>query len=426
MPPLFIGSREITKRYIGTTEIKKVYIGLKEAFAKLVFRPSSLHLGGYGISSGTGFYTGYTNYNFRMRAEAGVSALVNPVVRFNSYIIFGTTGYVVAPNAFVIKVSIEYNGVNYPVTFSGGSTKVMSSAVAVVDADPIVGLTIPSGAEFFIRTNVTVSTTAEKIPSGRSRYPSSNTVEQAILGGTNDLTNGVGAMTTAAAGAGATFNSYSFGPVSVVSMVPSSQVSLVFMGDSIPNGFSFDTTPDNDGNYGWASRAANLAGKAFVNLTRGSNKSQWSTPTAAPGQYLNCVGSTHFVWALGTNDLNTGRTLGSLQADTLAAFVQARALNLKIIAYKSLPRTNSSNVPISTAFDPSGTNLRALYNAWLDLLLSTGEIEFVREFNSLCENGTTGTWSNYATQTGDGTHPLPALYDLMVAQEAAFYATLTY
>lgn len=387
-------------------------------------RPSVLGLGGYGISSGTGFYTGYTNYNFRMRAKAGPDVVVDPVVRFNSYIMFGTGGYVVAPNAFTINVAVEYNGVNYPVTFGGATSYAMSAASAVVDADPIIGVTIPVGGEFFIRTNVTVSVTTDKVPSGRSRYPTSNTVEQAILGGTNNLTSGIGAMTTVGAGSGAAFNSYSFGPVAVLSSAPATSVSIAFMGDSIPNGFSFDTTPDADGNYGWAARASNAAGKPFVNLTRGSNKSQWSTPTASPGQYTNCDAATHFVWALGTNDLNTGRTLGSLQADTTLAFVQARTLGLKVIAYKILPRTNASNVCISAAFDPAGTNLRGLYNAWLDTLLAAGLIDYVRDFNPLCENGTTGTWASYSTHTVDGTHPTPALYDLMVAQEAAFYATL--
>lgn len=388
------------------------------------FRPAVLALGGYGISSGTGFYTGYTNYNFRMRAEVGPDDVVDPVLRFNSYIIFGTTGYVVAPNAFTIKVAAEYGGVNYPVAWGGAASKSLSSAAPVVDADPLAGVTFTAGTEVFFRVNVTVATTADKIPSGRSRYPNTNAVEQAILGGTNDLSGGTGAMTTAAAGAGAAFNTYSFGPVAVLSMVPASAVSLAFMGDSIPNGFSFDNT-DADGNYGWAARSANVAGRAFVNLTRGSNKSQWSTPTAAPGQYTNCADATHFVWALGTNDLNTGRSLGSLQADTTAAFTWARTNGKKIIAYKILPRTNTSNVPISTAFDPAGTNLRGQYNAWLDTLLAAGTIDYVRDFNPLCELGATGTWSSYATQTGDGTHPLPALYDLMVAQEAAFYATLT-
>lgn len=389
-----------------------------------VLRPSVLGLGGYGISSGTGFYTGYTGYNFRMRPEAGPDPVVNPVARFNSYIIFGSTGYVVAPNAFTIKCALEYNGVNYPITWGGSATKLLSSAAALVDSDPVVGLTIPAGAEVFTRVYVTVASTADKIPSGRSRYPNTNAVEQAILGGTNDLSGGVGAMTTASAGAGAAFNTYTFGPVALLSMVPASAVSIAFMGDSIPNGFSFDSA-DSDGNYGWAARAANVAGKAFVNLTRGSNKSQWSTPTAAPGQYTNCADATHFVWALGTNDINTGRSLGSLQADTTAAFTWARTNGKKIIAYKILPRTNTSNVCISTAFDPAGTNIRGQYNAWLDTLLAAGTIDYVRDFNPLCENGTTGTWSSYATQTGDGTHPLPALYDLMVAQEAAFYATLT-
>ena len=397
------------------------------AFSALpdVLRPSVLGLTGYGVSTGTGFYTGFVNYNFRMRAEAGPDAVENPVLRYNSYIIFGSApGYTVAPNAFTVKCAVEYDGVNYPVTWGGAATKSLSSAAPVVDADPIAGLTIPAGAEFFVRTNVTVALTTDKIPSGRSRYPNTNAVEQAILGGTNDLTSGTGAMTTAAAGAGAAFNSYNLGPVAVLSMVPASAVSIAFMGDSIPNGFSFDST-DAEGNYGWAARASNVAAKAFVNLTRGSNRSQWSTPTAAPGQYVNCADATHFAWALGTNDMNTGRSLAALQADTLAAFTWARDNSKKIIAYKLLPRTNTSNVPISTAFDPAGTNLRGQYNTWLDTLLSAGTIDYVRDFNPLCELETTGTWADYAAHTPDGTHPKPALYDLMVSQEAAFYATLT-
>jgi hypothetical protein len=43
----------------------------------------------------------------------------------------------------------------------------------------------------------------------------------------------------------------------------------------------------------------------------------------------------------------------------------------------------------------------------------------------ISENGTTGTWVDYAAHTSDGTHPKPALYDLIVAQESVFYVTLT-
>lgn len=71
MPPLIDG---VTLRG-GAKAVAAAYFRGANLIASDVLRPSVLALGGYGVSTGTGFYTGYTNYNFRMRAEAGADAV---------------------------------------------------------------------------------------------------------------------------------------------------------------------------------------------------------------------------------------------------------------------------------------------------------------------------------------------------------------
>ena len=60
------------------------------------------------------------------------------------------------PNNINVKASVEYNGLLFPVFFGGKRTVELDSG-AVLLCDPIPGLALPQGAEFFVRTYVSVT-----------------------------------------------------------------------------------------------------------------------------------------------------------------------------------------------------------------------------------------------------------------------------
>lgn len=387
----------------------------------LVDMVGSSDLGGMGISS-TGYYTGATRYLFRTKFRNRGKALINPRFAFPTFYLSNSAGYTANPTTFTVAAALEYGGVNWPITFSAASSLLLeSSPWYYCDALPMTMLPDSDG---FLRVLVTCQTT-DRVPAGRQRYPSANTVEQAIVGGTNSLVSGTGAMTLVGAGSGSAFSLYQYAPVYAVSGQERASIkTFAIIGDSIADGFSYDTNYDARGNYGWAARGCAAAGYNFVKLSRGSNRSQWSTPSAAPGQFTPLPFCNYLVHGLGTNDFNGGRSLASVQSDSLAIWADATAAGSDIIAVRLLPRTNASNVPISTAFDPAGTNLRGGYHTWLDAKLADDTIQHIFDPSPNFELGSTGTWSSYATQTVEGTHLLPSPYDTVVNQFAAFATAL--
>lgn len=366
----------------------------------------------------TGYLTGFTRYNTRRRVDILGGALVNPKVLLPSFVI-KTTGYAAAPNAFTVGCAIEYNGVSYPVLFSAASTVSLSSAANWVTSDAVT-LTIPSGATAYLRTEVTTAGTGDFIPAGEFAYPGSYTVEQVILGGTTGQLAAVGAMTAGASGGGALAgfaNEYPYSGLALVGSQPSVlSKSILAVGMSITDGViaSYDTAPDAAGNVGWFAKGAYAAGIPFTKLTRGSNQARWCVTSFAGDAYTNLMASSsHVVLDIFTNDIaNAARTLGQVQADCLSLAASARSASAKVYVVKIIPRTNSSNAPV-TGFAPGGT--REQFNAWLDTQVGS-TIDGVINFNDLMESGSTGTWSNYAAQTSDGVHPLPALFTTMAAR----------
>lgn len=378
--------------------------------------------------TGTGYLTGYTRYNARRRMDVRGGDLVNPAARFPSFVI-KASGYVAAPNAFTLSAAIEYSGVSYPLTFGGNPTVSLSSAANWVDSDPVAGLTIPSGATAYCRVELTVGSTSDVVPAGEFAYPGSYAVEQVILGGTTSQVSATGAMTAGASGGGSLAgfaNEFPYSAMALVCAQPSaSSKSILGIGMSITDGVvaSYDTAPDAAGNVGWFAKGSYAAGLPFTKMTRGSNQIRWCIPAYAGDAYTAPMdNSSHVVLDIFTNDIANGaQSLAQIQANALTMVAAARTAKAKVYIVKILPRTNSSNVPV-TGFAPGG--IREQFNTWLDTKVADGTIDGVIDFNPLVESGSTGTWSDYANQTYEGVHPKPAVFTAMASQFQAWCAAL--
>lgn len=376
----------------------------------------SADTGGSGTGSSTGYYTTTaTSQRFDGRMQIELLGTGTPgaiKLAFPAFYVDSVTGYAsTVGNSFTIDgASIEYGGVNYPLTFNTGSaSQVMDSSAPMFYTDPITipGLTLP--ATMFVRVGAVVATIGQKFPTSRSRFPSNNTVEGISVNGSIQQAGNTGVIIAS----GGTLSAYLYGPSAVLAAQPSSgaKAFLVYGGDSIAAGSAeTDTVGDGHGNIGFVQRALRGAGYNFATFARGSNQAKFSTSTvvagstAATGLYVLAGSVTHGIWQAGTNDINAGATLANLKTWALNGFAAIKAAGAKVIAIKILPRTTSGNIPITTAFDPAGTHIRQDYNTWLDTQVGV-TIDYVYDASPLIENGTTGTWANYATDSIDGTHP---------------------
>lgn len=363
------------------------------------------------------YMTGQTRYNGRRKLETK-TAVKSPVLAFPAFTLT-STGCVAAPNAFTISAAIEYSGAVYPVTFAGGATtQVISSAVANwFYSDPIAGLQLPAGVKVYCRVEVIAASSTDNIPSGTLSYPGTWVGdEQMILGGTLSQVSATGIMTAAASGGGtlAGFaNEHPYSPAMLLGLQTQADAKhIIVMGDSITQGYEgSEATPDAGANYGWGARGAYLAGVPCGKFARGSWMLRYATPAISPQLYELMGSATTVYVALGSNDINTGRTLAQCQADAIAIWAGIKAKGARVIHSKVLARTNASNV-CSPAFDPAGTNIRGLFNTWLDTQVGT-LIDGTINMSPVLENGTTGTWANFAAHTPDGTHPYSTASDLI-------------
>lgn len=373
-----------------------------------------------GDGSTNGYYTTAaanerTDTNMVVTLIGPGSGPVGPLTfAFPAFYIDAATGYSTAPT-FTLEAAVLVGGVNYNLSVGGVNTVTtpyaMNAATApMVFTDPITipGLTYP--VQIKVRTGCVVATSGTKQPTTKVRVAANG--EQVIRSGTVSQVGLTTDMTTGLAGTGGVAAAAMYGPSAVLSPQSSqSQQAIGFVGcDSIIAG-AIANDADSYGNMGYAKRAARALNKPFASMARGSNRAMWSTTSVISGsQAATGVHSLDAYFSLivgnaSTNDFQSGQTLANLQAWKVNDWAAKKAAGAKVGEIKCIQRTDTSNVPLSTAFDPAGTNLRGLYNAWLDTMLANGTIDYLYNPSPLLENGSTGTWQNYAAMTGDGTHP---------------------
>lgn len=270
--------------------------------------------------------------------------------------------------AMTVKASIEYPvGVFTPVNFSGVRTaNIAASAKVQSDA---VSVSIPKGAEFYIRT---YQTNAGGILF-RQGAPT-NTGEGFVVSGATDLTDG-GAVTQS--------NVSIFTPLAIIGM--SSKESYLLHGDSIVQG-SADQI-DSFKVCGIFSRGLRDKLLPYCNLgVRGDLVSGYvasNTIRNSMRQYATRVLSNY-----GINDALNGRTYAQICADLLT-FWAAVTQPLKYQAQIAPAQTTSTDYYATTAGQTLGA--QATKRAAVNYFISSGQIPGVRPLDTS------------AVETGDST-----------------------
>lgn len=142
-----------------------------------------------------------------------------------------------------------------------------------------------------------------------------------------------------------------------------------------------------------------------------------------------CQYHTHFVFELGLNDANTGRSLAQIQADTMAILAIAKSYGCKTIVCTKTPITTGAwtlaDGSDQTASATPTPILNAL-NAWYYTQVAAGLIDYVIAYGEPIRNATDSNKWKAPSITADGTHALVGGVNLQIVNVKALYDYLPY
>lgn len=122
-----------------------------------------------------------------------------------------------------------------------------------------------------------------------------------------------------------------------------------------------------------------------------------------------CQYHTYFVFELGLNDANTGRTLAQIQADTMAILAIAKTYGCKTVVCTKTPITTGAYV-LADGSDqvasPTPTPILDALNAWYYTQQTAGLIDYVIGYGEPVRNTTDSDKWKAPSITADGTHAL--------------------
>jgi hypothetical protein len=360
----------------------------------------------------------------RLRVVAGrgmpMSALsANTITRSESRIRCHTKGavtglrlvlpsYYLAPaytknaTSFTITAAVEYNGVNYPVTFRGASSRVIAPNDQYVVTDAVAGLDaiggLPANATFYVRAGAEC-TLGQRVPVGFERVnPAFASHDQAVA------TNG-GASQVGGTGAMSETGSYSYavayGPMAIIGLPSSPQANCIIIGDSIVRSHDWD----GDESYtGWIQRGLFNGGRIpFMSYDRGSSTlSQFQTTN--PHAYILAQWSqSKAIVQLGRNSMASGlSTLQSESANIIAGLAEA---GCEVWWCLPPPETTSSDSWATTTNQTHAATYATKESFKAHLLSLVGTtLAGIIDPNPYLESPTAaGKWLPLATN--DGIHP---------------------
>lgn len=326
-------------------------------------------------------------------AESTISRFPAPVaIPANSLRIVYNNGYMNAgeqlgPNAINVKGELRRAGVVYQAVLNGGRTASVDPG-AVLVSDPLTHPAIAAGEFVDIWNYVSVSS-GQRWPVGRifnaqrnaANTPGTNNPE----GCNRQNTSGYGGVAplnsdqlsdggNAGASPAATFSvmdsggaGYCYGPVMILAPVPASTPRGIMMGSSIDSGVG-DTGIRTRTNreIGWINVLMEAKGYPYLNAARsGDSTTTFITGRTQRMALFNLAKPTFAIAGAPTNDITGGPTLAAVQANDIATWVALKAAGdggVKVYACTLLPRSNTSNVPV-TGFAAGG--VKELRNAWI-------------------------------------------------------------
>lgn len=304
---------------------------------------------GSAISNGTN-----TNQNGRAAFvnESGQSCSTAALIYSGWYT--NTTNETDNANPYTVTASIEYPaGTLTQVLWSGVSSKSITAGSNIVSDYATVS--IPSGAQFWVRTYVSVT-------AGQT-WPTSGSVTGTELGEV-----GVG-LSDKTMGGTITGTSAVLRPSAVISPCASGKTSLAVLGDSIAAGAG-DGNYDSNGNTGGFNRAATgLSPVMSIAVTGTTVQNQViSGKMNRRIDLLQKAGVTHALTDWSVNDVGS-RTAAQIQTDQLNLWNQLSTAGLKVVQTTLTPESTSADAWQTTTnqtpkanFSGSGS-VRGLVNA---------------------------------------------------------------
>jgi hypothetical protein len=330
-------------------------------------------------------------------------------------------------NAVTVTAALEYpSGTLTPLTFAGSASKMIQASDLAMETDELTLPTpIPAGAQFWIRTYVSVAAGGKWVQGYAIRTANG---EAADFSSGVDKTLG-GPITNATASA----TRRGYGPAAVKATAFSgTPVSKAFaaVGDSIIMG-STDGNFDSHGNTGYFPRACGglypVINLGIAGTAAQSNKAANLTRRL---DLMGRIGITHVFGNWAVNDIKGGRTAAQLRSDveSIAGSLKGGISGVKVIWASCTPQTTSTDGWKTTAnqtiqatpagaFTGGASSQRSLYNAALRAGFTN--VDHVFDAADAVETGRdSGIWrageaSTHLTNSGastdvaatDGLHP---------------------
>lgn len=309
--------------------------------------------------------------------------------------------------SLTVSAAIEYNGVTYPVFFNGSRTVNIFAGGLGVTSTP-VGIKINKGDTYWVRTLVTVPSgqawphmLTSRAGSGEGCVRGSGTVSDRTLTGTITASS-EGVYTAQAVLADAVS----------VNNIPTALPVVGNIGDSISWGQG-EAAPETD--KGFMKRAMTTLNLAEVRMDRdGGRLFDFISVTGNGGSsYRGTLipACSTVVCSDGVNDLNQGRTLAQLQADSLTLWSWAAGAGARVFQTTLTPWVTSTD-SVTTVANQTVTSWEASRTAYNDWLRAGAPIDPVARTAVLA--GTAG-----ALVAGSWTHPLYGIFDIADSLETA-------
>lgn len=233
-----------------------------------------------------------------------------------------------------IKRYIEYPaGVFYPVTWSGAGTVTVASGARLV-SDAVAGLTIPAGAQFWIRTVYLTSGT----------FPVMELPANATTIGVDDGSVSSDSGNSGTIPASGSVNSR--GCQAIIGDVAATAArSFVIIGDSLTSGTGDTTSCGPLHSSGWVARLLDQHGWPYMKWGRGGQSLQDQvTVSATMNADLALFGFSDVIIQSGINDLSLqSRTKAQIEADIQTIIALSSIAGKRIWKATIGPRTTSTD-----------------------------------------------------------------------------------
>jgi lysophospholipase L1-like esterase len=256
---------------------------------------------------------------------------------------FYNDGRITGLSSYTINVSVDVDGVTYPVFFDNGQThkvvppggRVLSDELQVYVPDVLEGLK----PRVLVRTHVVVKD-GEKYPVGLTLAGGSNAGEGIMPG---DSTTGTFTSTTPNP-------LYGLTPLAIYGKptVSAKRFKTVGLcGDSISVGAGRTLGPIDGrpaGEVGFMQIGAMRAGWGYISIgMNGQRASDFANPSRRINQVHMVKDCDLVIVEYGTNDLNAGRTFEQIWADLLTIHQAYWAMGIQTVQTTVAPRTNSTD-----------------------------------------------------------------------------------